>query len=399
MGNVPTTPRQAAIASVNCISNAILSNNNILMVDVRLPSYDITEGMQYYDPCAVYDLATFMAEEMQQKKLVNKCLILVRDENQRVEILKNREVQRQSKREEDGSIMAKPTTALGEEDADIDMWEISEEPNNNNIDDLDDFRKKLISSWISTGSDNNSDKDEDNDDNDSTKILSEKKPPSPSPPVGKKSVVDSNPNFSSSSINLDSHRLWSMIGNEDISSDDDAFHRIISAVDSNARLLDDEDAIIILSPYTTNDMIAIRRILARYCGQSSLRCKTVILVNSRLEVIPKEMDSAVFVYGMLPLVARAKQQQQKKTNYMDSRGEVENDNDDEPPGLKAVAMKRYPNDWTVYVDVSGDGFVEATKNNRMATGVGVGVSSSNHFPSPEWIAMRVQAHVEGLVRE
>ena len=411
MGNVPTTPQQAATAAVNCISNAINQSNDnphrdntkqILMVDVRLPTYDITEGSQYYDPCAVYDLASFMAEEMQRKKLVNKCLILVRNENERVEIANNREMyQRPRMRRDDESTASRSTTAMhDEEEGEDSLWEIPEEENDNNSDEVDDFRKKLMSSWISTDSNNKVDDDDDGVNHVNANIISSEKqpPPQPSPSVGMKSIEDT-PNLSASSSSSHSHRLWSMIGDEDVSntsystSDDDTFHRIISAVDNNARLLDDEDAIILLSPYTTNDMIAIRRILARYCGSTTQKRTTVILVNSRLEVLPKEMDSAVLVYGILPLVARSKQQ----TN-MDSGGE-------DAPGLKAVVMKRYPNDWSVYVDVYGDGFVEATTNDGTTTkpitntGSYSLASAETQFPSPEWIAMKVQAHVQGLTRK
>ncbi len=405
MGNVPTTPRQAAIAAVNGISNAIQlsqknpyssrKNNNILMVDVRLPSYDITEGYQYYDPCAVYDLASFMAEEMHQKKLVNKCLILVRNESERIEIVNN------IKTQQSPTIIEATTTIMEEDDTDDFPWEISDGQNNDISDDVDDFRKKLMTSWISTDDNiiinNNNNKDVDNDDgNDNkgnAKSSSEKQPQPPRPFFGRKSAENTFPN---------SHRLWSMIGNEDLSNnnyssssvDDDTFHRIISAVDSNARLLDDEDAIILLSPYTTNDIIAIRRILARYCGSAHSSSTTVILVNSRLEVLPKEMDSAVLVYGILPLVARSKQQQNQNQTNVDRRGEQMKN---KPPGLKAVVMKRYPNDWTVYVDMNGDGFVEATtKNNGMTSII---PSEEKQFPSPEWISRRVQAHVEWLTRE
>jgi len=52
-------------------------------------------------------------------------------------------------------------------------------------------------------------------------------------------------------------------------------------------------------------------------------------------------------------------------------------------GLRAVIMKRYPKDWTVYVDGNGDGFVEA-KNDNASGGAGGGTTKS--FPSPEWIA-------------
>ena len=111
--------------------------------------------------------------------------------------------------------------------------------------------------------------------------------------------------------------------------------------------------------------------MARY-GQT----RTIIIVNSRMETLPRELDPAVLAYGILPLIARSK------------GNDIGNE-----AGLKAVVMKRFPADWAVYVDVYGDGFVEATGSQSRTDG------SDKQFPSPEWIARRVQAHVEGLSKQ
>jgi hypothetical protein len=161
----------------------------------------------------------------------------------------------------------------------------------------------------------------------------------------------------------------------------DTFNDIIAAVDINARLQSNEDAIIILSPYDTTDIIALRRILSRYGPTRT----PIIIVNSRFDTNPIELDNALLVYGVLPLVAKAVRES--------SSSRKEEDNTTNTPGLRAVIMKRYPKDWTVYVDVNGDGFVEAKNDNDRRGGVGSGTTKS--FPSPEWIAQRVQAHVEG----
>ena len=145
----------------------------------------------------------------------------------------------------------------------------------------------------------------------------------------------------------------------------DSFDQIIDAVDKNAILMQEEDALIIISPYNTQDVIALRRTLARY-GNT----RTIIIVNSRIEQIPRELDPGLLVYGVMPLVARSK----------------ESDNES---GLKVVVMKRYPEDWSVYVDVYDDGFVEA----RGPTQHDI---SDKAFPSSEWITQRVEAHVQGL---
>jgi hypothetical protein len=88
-----------------------------------------------------------------------------------------------------------------------------------------------------------------------------------------------------------------------------------------------------------------------------------------MEKLPTELHSAQLVYGILPLIARSRSKQ-----------------DGNDSGLKAVVMKRFPSEWSLYVDVYGDGFVEA---NKLA-------GSDKDFPSPDSIAMAVQKHIEKL---
>jgi hypothetical protein len=303
MGIVPSDPHSAARAIIECVSNAMSRNHNVVTVDLRLPSYDILEGRRAYDAIAVYDLAVSLSDEMRDAGLSRRCLILVRNGGEVNEIERVLESRRRGRKgggrrsSDDDVLLDGPTT---------------------------------------------------------------------------------------------SHRLSSAIGHD---LDDhyspggsingpDGFDRIVQATDANARLGVDEDALIVLSPYDDTDVIALRRILARY-GSS----RTILIVNSRFGVEPREMSDAVLAYGMLPLVAAA-------------RGD--NSNDDESGrgrggggGLRAVVMKRFPRDWTVYVDVHGDGFVEAEGGGG---GGGGGGGSERGFPSPEWIARRVQSHVEGLSR-
>ena len=363
MGIVPTTPTNAAIAATECISNAMTSSStNIMMIDLRLPSYDIAEGQRAYDTMAVYNFGVELANRMKQIGLVRKSLLLVRNGRECEEI--KRVLNRRKK--------------INENDDDdeynlLRKWTKEEE--------ADEFRKKLMSSWESSSS-------EDNALVSSTTSSSSAAASS----EGSKVIIDG--------INSASHRLWSMVGNElnnDIdkssssSSVVDTFNDIIAAVDINARLQTNEDAIIILSPYDTTDIVALRRILSRY-GLTT-RSTPIIIVNSRLDMDtnPTELDNALLVYGMLPLVAKA-----VRKVSSNSRAEVEDDDTTtSTPGLRAVIMKRYPKDWTVYVDMNGDGFVEA-KNDEDKSGIGGGTTQT--FPSPEWIAQRVQAHVEGLSR-
>jgi hypothetical protein len=191
-----------------------------------------------------------------------------------------------------------------------------------------------------------------------------------------------------------SHRLWSTVGRDldGIVSGGgigglgpDAFGRIVSAVDANARLAPDEDALVILSPFDATDVVALRRILARY-GRS----RTIVIFNPRFEAEPREMDDAVLVYGMLPLVAASRN--------AGAGGGGRGGSGEGGGELRAVVMKRFPREWAVYVDVYGEGFVEAEGGVETRRDEGGGGGSEGRFPSPEWIARRVQSHVERLSR-
>mmetsp|Transcript_10940 Transcript_10940/g.16944 ORF Transcript_10940/g.16944 Transcript_10940/m.16944 type:complete len:437 (-) Transcript_10940:1248-2558(-) len=339
MGVVPTSAEKAAEAAADSVANAMAENHNVVMIDLRLPSYDVTEGPKLYDIMAASDFCASLSDKLREKNLIRKSLVLVRNEKERAEIERVR-LQR-----DEG------TTTIDEEviDDDIDneksaagddaLWgDVGDEK-------VDDFRAKLMDSW----------------DSPVEELESSATKPKSSEAMTKKIAGKTQ----------SSHRLWSMIGKTDISSGPDMFDQVIAAADENAILsttgTEPEDALIILSPYDTTDVIAIRRILARY-GQT----RTVIIVNSRMEVLPAELSSAVLVYAVMPLIARSR------------------NSGDDSNGLKAVVMRRFPSKWAIYVDVYGDGFVEASDGQDAIVG------SSKDFPSPEYIAKAVQKHVEGL---
>eukprot|EP00584_Thalassiosira_punctigera_P023761 CAMPEP_0172551992 /NCGR_PEP_ID=MMETSP1067-20121228/42971_1 /TAXON_ID=265564 ORGANISM="Thalassiosira punctigera, Strain Tpunct2005C2" /NCGR_SAMPLE_ID=MMETSP1067 /ASSEMBLY_ACC=CAM_ASM_000444 /LENGTH=426 /DNA_ID=CAMNT_0013339887 /DNA_START=32 /DNA_END=1312 /DNA_ORIENTATION=+ len=332
MGIVPSDPEKGAEAASESVDDAMRQSKNVLMVDLRLPSYDITEGPKMYDFMAAYNFCAFLSDKLRERKLIRKSLILVRNDKERVEIDR-------IKSERDAQSISNDKGVDLERNDEFKTPGESKEGT-----EVDDFRENLMASWDAT-----------ND-----YIITNEGVGTNSPLSEKKLFEDDN---------SPSHRLWSMLGDEEISSGPDMFDQVIAAVDENAILSSGEDALIILSPYATPDIIAIRRIMARY-GQT----RTVIIVNSRMETLPRELAPAVMVYGILPLIARPKG----------------NDGGNEA-GLKVVAMKRFPAEWSVYVDVYGDGFVEA-RGPPLA-------QDTSGLPSPEWISQRVQAHVEGLPKQ
>lgn len=301
-----------------------------------------------YDVMAASDFCACLSDMLRERNLIRKSLVLVRNERERAEI----ERVRLQREEQQGT-----ATTMMDVDDDIDG------ANSANDDDLwgdvgddtvDDFRAKLMDSWDTP--------------------VEELESSATTKPSQSITEATSTTKKTIAGKSQSSHRLWSMIGKAKISSGPDMFNQVIAAADENAILNtsgpEPEDALIILSPYDTTDVIAIRRILARY-GQT----RTIIIVNSRMDVLPAELSSAVLVYGMMPLIARSRNS---------------GDDDNEGNGLKAVVMRRFPSKWAVYVDVYGDGFVEASNGQNIING------SSKEFPSPECIAKAVQRHVEGL---
>ena len=376
MGDVPSDPASAARAAAECVSNAMSSNINVVIVDLRLPSYDVLEGRRAYDAVAVYDFGVALSDEMRARGLVRKCLLLARNGGEADEI--GRAVE--SRRRRRGG--TKTTTTKGTTEGGVVDPPLATD-NGTMTEEADEFRRRLMSSWTSnvpssalpTASSSAKSPDEGGNDGDGPRTTAAVPPSSPS------------------------HRLWSTVG-RDLDDDDgaggggmggllgpDAFDRILSAADANARLAPDEDALMILSPYDGTDVVALRRVLARY-GRS----RTIVIVNPRFETDPGEMDGAVLVYGMLPLVAASR----KNADAGGGGGRGGSGGGGGGTGLRAVVMKRFPRDWAVFVDVHGDGFVEAEGGGVVGTLDGGG--SERRFPSPEWIARRVQSHVEGLSR-
>ncbi|KAL7458442.1 hypothetical protein ACHAWC_010032 [Mediolabrus comicus] len=340
MGIIPSGPEQAAAAAADAVASAMAENHNVVLIDLRLPSYDISEGPKFYDIMAASDFCSFLSDRLRDRNLIRKSLVLCRNEKERLEIERVR-----SQRDDQGEAIQDVIDNRDDDSsADNDLWE---ETGNEEI---DDFRAKLMDSWDAPVVDADKTKDS----------ASASKPQLSAPKVMSKRV---------SGKTQSSHRLWSMIGNVEITSNGpDMFDQVVAAVDENAILStttsEPEDALIILSPYDTTDVIAMRRTLARY-GQT----RTIIIVNHRMEKLPTELHSAQLVYGILPLIARSRSKQ-----------------DGNDSGLKAVVMKRFPSEWSLYVDVYGDGFVEA---NKLA-------GSDKDFPSPDSIAMAVQKHIEKL---
>ena len=114
---------------------------------------------------------------------------------------------------------------------------------------------------------------------------------------------------------------------------------VVRAVRDNALASEDEQNIIILSPAGQDEMVAVRALVEKYKSE-----KKIILVNCQFEQMPRELQSAETVYSILPLVVKEK-----------GTGRDLKVRQDERSPSKVVVLRRYPEDWSIFIDV-GNGF-------------------------------------------
>ena len=140
---------------------------------------------------------------------------------------------------------------------------------------------------------------------------------------------------------------------------------VIAAVSANGKPTESDDNIVILSPVSKEEMIAIRALLGQYS-----KTKKIILVNCKLDApLPRELIGAETVYSILPLIA-------KSTN-----GRIQ-DRDDP----KVVVLRRFPRDWEIYVDV-GDGF-------DLAASIPDSSVRRKQGPEIEWVSSAVKRYLQ-----
>lgn len=342
MGQVPSDAKIAANEAFSSILSASDKGISIFFIDLLLPAFDITQGSNLYDEVLCVEYCIGLAECFKDKSR-----ILVRDQKT-VDI-----VQRILDRREKERLEAEPIQSdyehNGGELATDDSDDINETDilDDTTVDDsisstvgVDAFRQQLMSSWKSM------------DDR-------EKSPPevnkasSPDAPLPKSKTRDTMEKR---------YQLASMFGDSKISQGADMMQEVVNALYRHAMPDEDQKNLIILSAIAMDEMVAVRSLASKYSGQ-----KNIILVNCKLDPIPRELYGAETVYSMLPLIARAKDAEQ-----VVPRGETI---------PKAVVLRRYPGDWQVFVDM-GNGFILA---NTAPSDL-----SNKRGPPMKWIQQSVQ---------
>jgi hypothetical protein len=373
MGSVPSSPQAAANEAGGSLLSAKDRGHRLFMVDILLPSYDITQGFNLYDEVEAVNFCVALS-----KVLKGKTCIIVRDDKTVRTVSRVLDA-----RERD----AMPSLDVDDDDDEEDEEDDNEESKLDSSDDKEeeilfddfaeigtigdsrigdssksdvaDFRKQLMSDW-------ESDEEPSIEESTSKEEKQQKKNPK-----AKKPKTSSSPVSSSGAARQ--YRLTSMLGDASIPRGADMFEKVVQAVAANAQPKEDEEIIIILSAASEEELIGVRSLVGKY--QQS---KTIVLVNSKLQPTPRELIKAETVYSLLPLIARPTT---SETNiFADSKPK-----EDETAPPKIVVLRRYPRDWEVFIDL-GSGFELA------ATAKPGEVGKSG--PSKEWIAGCVKRHLQ-----
>jgi hypothetical protein len=316
MGQVPTNAEAAAEAAATSLTSAMdaasSGKSRIHCIDILLPQYDIQQGSKIYDEVLATEFCIHLA-----KRLQGRTEILVRDDPTLATISRVLKA-----REKEPEITANDGrhdgTAVGDDEGEIigaeAKYEAALDDSSSAPDsDIESFRRQLMQGWNEAD-----DKSESQIEEADVPTFIEIEPTSDS------STLTPTPMF----------RLASMLGSATNAASADGNRNDFEAAAQNAKPLENEDTIMILSATSPMEMIAVRSLVARY-GDT----KTFVLVNCHLNPTPRELFSAQIVYSVLPLIARPRQ------NGQDAGFQP-----------KIVVMRRYPADWEIFVDADGNGF-------------------------------------------
>ena len=368
MGEVPTSPESAAEAASQSITASLEAqpNTRLLQVDIRLPSFDIRQGPNIYDDIQSVEFCCQLAENLRRNSngSIGKALILVRDGSAVRSAARILDV-KERKRQDEESMLNEDTIDRAD---DVPVDEDGEEDSTDDEsggDDIDAFRKQLSLTWG------------DDEEKESSSEESEIDPSEAAAAANRarrgreqlKPSVNFNPEATKDGR---SYRLASWFADETISTGADMFTDAIEAVDTHGTMLTTEDVLLLLSPVSREDTVAVRRLISRY-GNT----KTIVLVNSALNPEPKEAFLSIPAYSITPLIAKP---MQNESNFMSQK---ENAQEESP--TKIIVMRRFPDDWQCYIDIDGSGFelVDSAPANTVG----------KLGPANDWIAACVKRHM------
>ena len=335
-------------------------------MDLLLPQYDITYGSNIYDDVLVVEFCIAIAN-----RLESRSAIYVKDQiawNMVHRILESREQGNTVRENNDNENFDDDDEEEEEEELENEGYDIDDNPalpttldttaSNNEapstIEFYDDFAEFSGSSVFSSSTANTipaaaaAAAVEDDD------IPTGMVPPN----LPKTKITKPTKNTEPSTIALKKYRLASVFGDAIISKGTDMADDILTALRQNARPLPNEDTLIILSSVSREEGIALRSLVASY--QST---KTIVLVNCKVDQVPRELSKGETVYSVLPLVAK---------NVQDN-------------GPNVVVLRTYPGKWQVYVDAN-----DGTMGFQLASEADADNFSKKRGPPMEWITKCVK---------
>lgn len=361
MGQVPSDARVAANEAFSSILSASDKGVKVFFIDLLLPSYDVTQGSTLYDEVLAVEYCIALADCLKEKSL-----ILVRDDKtvQTVNRILNLRQRNMPPPETDPLILVdnELTNDDDEENEEQNVVPATDDTILENMEnestrssEVDLFRQQLMTSWTV---DDNGPKLE----NEQNKVL----------PAGQNISRTSRGKLPPMNLTPQKrYRLGSLFGDARISDGPDMMEKVVEALRANALPNDNEQTLVILSAVTREEMVAVRSLVTKYGAH-----KKIILVNCKLNPIPKELYGAETVYSILPLIA-------KGTNANSQASPA-----DGKILPKVVVLRRYPGDWQVFVD-AGKGFKLAkTAPNDL---------SNKRGPPIKWVQQSVQEFMKRII--
>lgn len=437
MGDIPKDPETAAQAAAASLKNAMTTttNKHAFFLDLLFPPYDRSQGDHLYDEVSAVEFGIALANQ-----LSSKSLILVPDQATVTSVQRVLDA-RQERDDDDDDIENEEEEDLEDDDQDEPIESTNEIEIYDDFADfgpigsttieeeaaapVDDDSPKIVdedSTAPASSNDNEQSTADDNNDTSSTqstpsisarkatsddidsfrqKLMSDwdtlpttdddakATPPSQSANKSLSSSISKSKKISKKSTkrnttanNNNNFRLGSLFGSATISQGIDMFGDVVQAIQENVQPLSTEQFLIVLTTENSpSHLVAIRRLLQQYTkpafDDDDPPPKTVILVNCPLEdPLPRELIGAPTVYSLLPLVARAASPDRTPFQRGDD-DTTATSSDPRPP--KVAVLRRFPQDWQVFVDDGSTGTFE------LAASAPVGPPSMRR-PPMQWIS-------------
>ena len=365
MGQVPSTPQLAAEEAASSIIEARKDGlGNLCFVDLLLPQYDIQQGTNLYDEVEAVEFCRLISECLQTRSV-----IYVKDDKSLKTVSKVMEARERERQQEVSQQEQYEYEEVEVEiDEDDEEWDNHDEDEDDDDEDKDDkssvpnsfddfsdfdsaevdtffsldasttappsdadtFRQQLSSTW---GQDEEEASEEPKQQKKKkrTKVVKKLTKRKTEQPEGAMSIQPRN-----------HYRLASLFGDKKISNGPAMSESVVAAVKAHGLPKHDEETMILLSANSEAEMLAVRALVTKYKDS-----KQIVLVNCRLDPLPRELENCNTVYHLTPLIA---------TSTMDERNLFRKDSTEERPPIKVVSIRRYPGEWEVYVDADGKGF-------------------------------------------